>query len=98
MVAGGPKPPRSLEYGTHFLEVLRSEYRALWIAMLEENLDEGQRLAFTDGCGRQVHHSFLCHRTDQHVGASSTTGSYLCILVVVLDSERRGIAEALDSD
>lgn len=42
----------------------RSEYKALWMALLGAKLDEGCRLAYTDGCGRQGHHSYVCHRTD----------------------------------
>lgn len=30
----------------------RSEYKVLWMARLAERLDEGSRLAFSDGCGR----------------------------------------------
>ena len=40
----------------------RSEYEALWLTMLGEKMDEGWRLAYSDGCGRANHNSFACHR------------------------------------
>lgn len=42
----------------------RSECEELWLTMLGEKLDEGCRLAYSDGCGRANHNSFACHRED----------------------------------
>ena len=74
----------------------RSEYSVLWMAMLGEKLDEGWRLAFSDGCGRQGHHCFTCHRTMRRGEDTSTTGDYQGTLVSVADSERKGMAAGLD--
>ena len=52
----------------------RSEYKALWLAMIAEKLDEGWRTAYSDGCGRSNHNSYACHREDRRGGAEETTG------------------------
>ena len=73
----------------------RSEYEALWLTMIGEALDEGWRIAYSDGCGRDNHNSYACHRGDRRGGEEKTTGGYLGPISTVADSERRGVLEAL---
>lgn len=66
--------------------------------MLGDKLDEESRLAYTDGCGRQGHHTYACYQTDRQGGQQNTKRAYLSILVTVAEGESKDIAEALDSD
>ena len=43
----------------------RSEYEALWLTMIGEKLNEGWRVAYSDGCGRDNHNLHACHREDR---------------------------------
>ena len=79
-------------------EDARSEYEALWLTLIAEKLDEGWRVAYSDGCGRDNHNSFACHRENRRGGDTNTTGGYLGPISTVADSERRGILEALQTD
>ena len=79
-------------------EDTRSEYEALWLAMIGEKLGEGWRVAYSDGCGRDNHNSFACHREDRRGNQEMTTGGYLGPITTVADSERRGVLKALLSD
>ena len=79
-------------------EGTRSEYEALWLAMIGQKLDEGWRTAYSDGCGRDNHNSYACHREDRRGGKETTTGGYLGPISTVADSERRGVLEALQTD
>ena len=79
-------------------EDARSEYEALWLTLIAEKLDEGWRVAYSDGCGRDNHNSFACHREDRRGSKPHTTGGYLGPTTTVADSERRGVLEALQSD
>ena len=104
--------PQELSYGdrddtdkTHLMDMqliqpddTRSKYEALWLTMLAEKLDEGWRLAYSDGCGRDNHNSYACHREDRRGGEETTTGGYLGPISTVADSERRGVLEALRTD
>ena len=63
-----------------------------------EKLDEGWRLAYSDGCGRDNHNSFACHREDRRGGPEATMGGYLGPISTVADSERRGVLEGLQTD
>ena len=65
--------------------------------MIAQKLGEGWRAAYSDGCGRDNHCSFACHREDRR-GGESTTGGYLGPISTVADSERRGVLEALQSN
>ena len=77
----------------------RSEYEVLWLSMLGEKLDKGWRLAYSDGCGRDNHNSYACHRENRRgEKKEATTGGYLGPISTVADSERRGVLEALQSD
>lgn len=63
--------------------------------MIGEKMDEGWRIAYNDGCGRDNHNSFACHREDRRGGTEETVGGYLGPITTVADSERRGVLEAL---
>lgn len=78
----------------------RSEYEALWLSMIGQKLDEGWRVAYSDGCGRDNHNSFACHKEDRRGGDrnDTTTGGYLGPITTVADSERRGVLEALQTE
>ena len=58
----------------------------------------GLRLAYSDGCGRDDHNSYACHREDRIGGPEEMTGGYLGPTTTVADSERRGVLEALQTD
>ena len=81
-----------------YREHARSEYKALWLAMLGDQLDEGWRLAYSDRCGRNNHNSYPCHREARRGGGQSRTGAYIGPISTVADSERVGVLEVLQSD
>ena len=69
-----------------------------WLARIGERLDEGWRVAYTDGCGREGHTAYAYHRTSRRETSEHTSGGYLGRGATVADSERRGVAAALTSD
>ena len=77
----------------------RSEHKVPWLTRIDEKLDEGWRLAYTDGWGQEGHTAYACHRDFRREGTGQhTTGGYLRQGATVADSERKGVAVALESD
>ena len=46
----------------------RCEYEALWLTMIAQHLDEGWRVAYSNGCRRDNHHAYACYRVDRRGG------------------------------
>ena len=75
-----------------------SKSKAHWAALLSSYLEQGWRLAFTDGTGHEGHHEAGLRSTDRRGSKDRYDGAYLGTHSTVHDAGPRGISLALENE
>ena len=76
----------------------RSESKAHWEALIGNLLEQGWRVAFSDGTGREGHYAAGLWSSDRRGGTDRADGAYLGELATVHDAELLGITLALERE